>query len=268
MHPWMLPAFYLHQALSAGAILRTSCQVIGGYYAEEGERHWELKCKCGDQEELIKARIVINCAGNYGDIVENLCDGGSRTSDFIITPRKGQFAVLEKGAASDVRFIILSVPTDRTKGVLVSRTIFGNVIIGPTAEDQRDREEATIDQQIIEQIFQSGTEMIPSLQQRHIVGTYAGLRPASQYRDYQIGASRGWITVGGIRSTGLSASMGIGEEVWRLYKKESGDKDRDMRIYPHSVESVTWKGDDLIVKVNGRESIVLHKLVKIGMKDL
>ncbi len=89
----------------------------------------------------IAARIVINAAGLFGDRVEAL----ARPSPFTIKPRKGQFVVFDKPAARLVRSIILPVPTERTKGVVLFRTIFGNLAIGPTAEETDERDAATCD---------------------------------------------------------------------------------------------------------------------------
>jgi glycerol-3-phosphate dehydrogenase len=271
MNPWELAAFYLNQGLSAGSDFLTQTQVISGHYeAKSTEPHWQLHCNIKGKDQLLIAKIVINCAGNFADLVEQACEGGSRISDFKIKPRKGQFAVLEREASRDFTRIILPVPSDRTKGVLVSRTMYGNVIVGPTAEDQEHRSEALIDDEIIENILVSGQDMIPILSKRRVVGKYAGLRPASQYRDFQIGSARGWITVGGIRSTGLTASMGIGELVYDLYRKESGDlTDRTMTIYPHSTQKkISWNDNKLYIEINNRRHQVLHQLAKIALKDV
>lgn len=110
--------------------------------------------------------------------------------------------------------------------------------MGPTAEDQLSREDRSTDDKTIDMLRQQGVAMIPSLKEAAVIGTYAGLRPATEHRDYQIYANhqKRWITVGGIRSTGLTASSGIAEYVADLYDRiMSGklngtvvmDRDRD-----------------------------------------
>jgi len=151
-------------------------------------------------------------------------------------------------SASAVQSIVLPVPNERTKGVLVSPTIMGATIVGPTAEDQQEREHAMVSevcwrlfarastgasaeplcvcarasmmrvQPVVESLRQHGASLVPGLRWHREIGTYAGLRPASEHRDYQIEAvpERQYISVGGIRSTGLTAALGIASHVERL----------------------------------------------------
>ncbi|MEZ5774114.1 MAG: FAD-dependent oxidoreductase [Hyphomicrobiaceae bacterium] len=168
---------------------------------------WHLATKRGD----IAARLVVNCAGNFGDRVEALAGRGG----FTIRPRKGQFVVLDKTARRFMPTIVLPVPTARTKGIVLCPTAFGNVLVGPTAEDQDDREDASVDEATLKTLIAEGTRMVPALGDEPVTALYAGLRPASERSDYIIDADRGagWITVAGIRSTGLTAALGIGEHV-------------------------------------------------------
>ena len=107
------------------------------------------------------------------------------------------------------------MPTERTKGVLLTRTVFGNLLLGPTAEDQDDRIHAACEEAVLRRIIAEGEAMLPDLAGQTVTATFAALRPATEHRDYvlKVDAENGWITVGGIRSTGLSASLGIGEWV-------------------------------------------------------
>ena len=201
--PWSAPLGYMTQALMHGASLVTHAEVRS--VAREGTA-WRLTTAAGD----FASRIVVNAAGLFGDRVEALrgVDPG-----FTVRPRKGQFVVFDKPAASLVNAIILKVPTERTKGVLLARTVFGNLLLGPTAEDQDDRLHATCDGPTLSAMIAEGTQMLPALAGQTVTANFAGLRPATEHRDYvlKVDAANGWITVGGIRSTGLSASLGLGE---------------------------------------------------------
>jgi glycerol-3-phosphate dehydrogenase len=166
------------------------------------------------------AGLVINAAGNQGDIIEAIC----RPSPFKITPRKGQFVVFDKPASKLIHAIILPVPTERTKGIVMCRTAFGNLLVGPTAEDQEDRSLAEVDQATLQHLIDKGCEMLPDLRQQTVNAVYAGLRPATQFKDYQIEAlpDRRWITVAGIRSTGLTGALGIAQHVAELHQQHFG----------------------------------------------
>ena len=208
--PWSAPLAYAHQALAHGAEIRRSSEVTSGVY--DG-KIWTLETHRGN----VQARIVINAAGNFGDRVEAI----ARPSPFTITPRRGQFVVFDKPAARLAKAIILPVPTERTKGVVLFRTIFGNLAIGPTAEDVDERDVAACDQPTLERLKARAIEMVPELSGTGVTAIYAGLRPASDRKDYIIEALKGrsWITVGGIRSTGLTAALGIACHVEKLYEE-------------------------------------------------
>ena len=208
--PWSAPLAYALQAIANGAIVQRNREVTGGEF--DGS-HWRLETTRGP----IGAEIVINCAGLFGDLVDSII----RDPPFRINPRKGQFVVFDKSAASLVDTIILPVPTEATKGVLVAPTAFGNVLVGPTAEEQDDREMAAVDTATLKMLVRRAAEIVPALAKHPVTATYAGLRPATQFKDYQIEAltERQWITVGGIRSTGLTGALGIGAHVRRLYEQ-------------------------------------------------
>jgi glycerol-3-phosphate dehydrogenase len=208
--PWSAPLAYALQAIANGAVVRRNCEVTGG---ELDDGRWRLETTQGP----INAEVVVNCAGLFGDMVESIV----REAPFRIAPRKGQFVVFDKSAASLVETVILPVPTEATKGVLVAPTAFGNVLVGPTAEEQDDRETAAMDTATLKRLIRRAAEIVPGLAEHPVTAAYAGLRPATQFKDYQIEAlaERQWITVGGIRSTGLTGALGIGAHVRRLYER-------------------------------------------------
>jgi glycerol-3-phosphate dehydrogenase len=201
--PWSAPLGYITQAVMHGAVLMTDAEVTGLVRRHDG---WLVETRRGP----VAARLVVNAAGLFGDRVEALA---GRAARFTIRPRKGQFVVFDKPAHDLVEAIILRVPTERTKGVLIARTVFGNLLVGPTAEDQEDRIHATCEESVLRRIMAEGEAMLPALAGQTVTATFAALRPATEHRDYvlDVDAGASWITVGGIRSTGLSASLGIGE---------------------------------------------------------
>jgi glycerol-3-phosphate dehydrogenase len=211
--PWSAPLAYAQQAIAHGSIIHRKAEVTQAEYRHD---HWLLQAGA----QSIQARVVINAAGLFGDRVEAF----ARPSPFTIKPRKGQFVVFDKPAARLVRAIILPVPTERTKGVVLFRTIFGNLAIGPTAEETDAREAATCDTATLGKLKARAIEMVPTLSEVGINAIYAGLRPATEHKDYVIEAlaDKNWITVGGIRSTGLTGSLGIAQHVERLFRKHFG----------------------------------------------
>jgi glycerol-3-phosphate dehydrogenase len=211
--PWSAPLAYAMQALANGGQMLRGATVTGGRLVEDG---WVLDTTGG----AVTAGVVINCAGNQGDLIEAI----ARPSPFHIRPRKGQFVVFDKSAHALARAIILPVPDERTKGVVITRTAFGNLLVGPTAEDQEDRETATVEEAVLQDLIARGRQMLPGLAEHPVTAVYAGLRPATEYKDYQIAAlpKRRWITASGIRSTGLTGSLGIAAHLARLYGDNFG----------------------------------------------
>jgi glycerol-3-phosphate dehydrogenase len=199
--PWSAPLAYLTQALAHGAQAWFGAEVLAGKFNGTG---WLLDTARG----TLRAGHVINCAGLYGDIVEQRCLG---EASFTIRPRKGQFVVFDKPAARLFTTTLLPVPTERTKGVVLARTIFGNVLVGPTAEEQTDRDRASVDQAALKALVAKAVEMVPALAAMPVNAAYAGLRPASDTKAYRIRHERDrhWVTLGGIRSTGLTSALGL-----------------------------------------------------------
>lgn len=209
--PWSAAHGYLLQAMANGAVLRRQAEVLAGRH-EDGL--WHLATTAG----AVSAELVINAAGLWGDEVDRRVTGQSW---FTIKPRKGQFVVYDKTAAALAGHILLPVPTKITKGIVVCRTAFGNLLVGPTAEEQDDREHATLERETLQALMRRGCEILPALAGHEVTAVYAGLRPATEEKEYRIRTdlAPGYICVGGIRSTGLSAALGIAAHVLRLAKR-------------------------------------------------
>ncbi|MBA3909436.1 MAG: FAD/NAD(P)-binding oxidoreductase [Rhodobacter sp.] len=206
--PWSAAHGYLLQALENGAVLMRRAEVLAG---RRSAGDWHLATTSG----AVQAGLVINAAGLWGDEVDRRVTGESW---FEIRPRKGQFVVYDKTAAALLGHILLPVPTKLTKGIVVCRTAFGNLLVGPTAEEQDDREHATLDRPTLQALMRRGEEILPALAGHEVTAVYAGLRPATEEKEYRIRTdlAEDYICVGGIRSTGLSAALGIAAHVLRL----------------------------------------------------
>ena len=160
----------------------------------------------------LACRVVVNCAGLEADSVARLAGDDS----FSIYPRKGEFLVFKQPVGEPLDRILLPVPTKRTRGVLVFPSIDGKVIAGPTAVDLADKRDWSVRPEARDEIMPKAIQMFPPLEHAEPIAAYAGLRPAGQGVNYVIGPSRkcpGLVNVAAIRSTGLSASLGIGDRV-------------------------------------------------------
>lgn len=206
--PWSAPLGYLTQAVGLGAQLVRNAEVLSGSF----DGAWRIETTAGP----ILAASIVNAAGLFGDIVDARL---GLAPEFTIMPRKGQFVVLDKAARRHVPRIVLPVPTEITKGIVVCPTAFGNVLVGPTAEEQDDRERATVETATLEALLKRGAEIVPALASISVTAVYAGLRPASEKKHYRISVrpDRRAITLGGVRSTGLSAALGLAQHALTLH---------------------------------------------------
>jgi glycerol-3-phosphate dehydrogenase len=202
--PWSPSIAFATEAIGAGVELRLGTQVTD--VAHDGDE-WLLHTSDGP----IRAGWVVNAAGLGADLLNRRFGH----DEFTIAPRRGQLIVFDKLARGLVSSIVLPVPTERTKGVLVAPTVYGNVLLGPTAEDIEDRVDTDTTASGLDGLLDAGRRILPDLVQEEVTATYAGIRAATEHRDYQITIheQERYACVGGIRSTGLTASLAIAEHV-------------------------------------------------------
>jgi glycerol-3-phosphate dehydrogenase len=159
----------------------------------------------------LMTRFLVNAAGLHSDELDRMLGNDG----FTVTPRRGELIVFDKLARALVDHIVLAVPTGTTKGVLLAPTVFGNVLLGPTAEDIADKTDTSSTHEGLTYLWSEGARIMPALLRHEVTAVYVGLRAATEHGDYAltIHAPDGYACVGGIRSTGLTASMAIAEHV-------------------------------------------------------
>ena len=204
---WSTSIALATDAVARGCDLRLDTVVTG---IEVGPDTTVVTTDRGDLE----TRWVVNAAGLGGDVVERMV-GLDR---FTLNPRRGELLVFDKLAGPKVPVIVLPVPSKVGKGVLVSPTIYGNVMLGPTAEDLADRADTATTEDGFAFLREQGARLMPSLLEEEVTAAYAGLRAAHDRTDYVIeaDAERRYAVAGCIRSTGLTSSMAVAEHVGRL----------------------------------------------------
>ncbi|MFI7351399.1 FAD-dependent oxidoreductase [Streptomyces sp. NPDC049936] len=205
--PWTTTLAYATQAVRAGVHLHLEAPV-GHAGHHDGVHH--LTTPRG----TLRARHLVNAAGLHADTLDRQLGH----DDFTVTPRRGQLIVHDTFARALVRHILLPVPTALGKGVLVAPTVHGNVLLGPTAEDLDDKDATESTAEGLRRLREQGRRILPALLEEEVTAVYAGLRAATEHDDYRITAhpGQGCVTVGGIRSTGLTASLAIAEHVTGL----------------------------------------------------
>ena len=200
--PWTTTLAYATEAMDRGVQVLLDTRVD----AVQVEDEWTtLTTSTGE----VRARWVVNAAGMGADVLDREF-GHDR---FTVVPRRGELFVFDKLTRPMAPVIVLPVPSKVGKGVLVSPTIFGNVMLGPTAEDLVDRRDTSTSEAGFAFLLEKGRRIMPALVDEEVTASYAGLRAATEHSDYviDVDADQRYLVLGGIRSTGLTASMSLAE---------------------------------------------------------
>ena len=200
--PFTTPLAFATEAVLAGCELRRGVPVTRIERVVEG-----FRVEAGG--EALTTRYLVNAAGQHADDLHRQLG----YSNLTITPRRGELIVFDKLARPLLRHIVLAVPTGTSKGVLLAPTVFGNILLGPTAEDVEDKEDTSSTAGGLAYLRSEGARIVPELLEHEVTAVYVGLRTASDDPDCRISVDDGYACVAGIRSTGLTASMAIAEHV-------------------------------------------------------
>ena len=209
--PFGLNVALAENAAVNGAEFLFNAEVQG---VEKTDCGWRVSTTAGDFE----AKIVINAAGVHAGTLHNMVSEEKMT----IINRRGDYYLLDK-QASCVRHTIFTLPNKMGKGVLVSPTVHGNTIVGPTAIDIPDPENTATTAEGLEDAGRKASYMIRNLPLRQVITSFAGLRAHCTVDDFVIGqvpGAPGFLDVAGIESPGLSASPAIGEYVAEIVKNQ------------------------------------------------
>lgn len=168
-------------------------------------------------------RVIVNMAGLGSRALADAYGG----QPFDIHPRRGQFLLFDACARDAIQHILLPVPTQKTKGVIVSPTIYGNLLAGPTAEDLPLDCPAATDTTIegLQSVLAGGCQLYPELAKQPVISVYAGARCACDQGNYLVRYNDGLsgvVTVTGVRSTGLTGSIALAEYLVDGIRHECG----------------------------------------------
>ncbi|MHB1317239.1 MAG: FAD-dependent oxidoreductase [Anaerolineae bacterium] len=215
--PFALCYAAAENAVSNGVELRLETEVQG--FLREGD--------AGDGGAIagvvtnrgtFRSRWTIIAAGLHADDLMHIAglDG------FTITPRKGEYFVLDRTARAQVRNVLFPCPTPVSKGILVTPTIHGNVMIGPTATDIDDKENLSTTAEGLNEVMTGALKLVPGLDMRQIIRSYTGLRATGSTGDFLIECPPerpGLLVLAGIESPGLTASPAIASHVVEMLRE-------------------------------------------------
>lgn len=160
----------------------------------------------------IETDYVVNAAALHCDDIAAMVG----KADYKVVARRGQFYILDKNTTCKVSNIVLPIPTKVTKGKLMTPTIHGNMLVGPTAEDLDDKVDVSVTTEGLNSIYADVSRMIPNVNIRDTITQYSGLRPNRNPEGLHVDTYedlKGYVNLSGVRSTGLTLSVSMGKYV-------------------------------------------------------
>ncbi len=201
------------------------------------EKGWLLETNRGQFE----AKCVVNAAGVYADVIHNMVS----EQKIRITPRRGDYCLLDKSAGGHVARVIFALPGKYGKGILVTPTVHGNLLVGPTAVDTENKEGSNTTREGLDQVIEKAGENVKNLPMRSVITSFAGLRAHEENHEFIIGeveGAAGFVDCAGIESPGLTASPAIGvmvagivREILQLEENPSFDGTRKGILKPQEL---------------------------------
>ena len=202
--------------------------------------------------DCIDTRVVISAAGVYGDALHNqLC-----ADKLTIVPRRGEYCLMDRTCGQLVQHTIFQLPSAMGKGVLVTPTVHGNLLVGPTAVDQPDKDRTATTAEGLRSVAETAAKSVENLPMRDVITSFAGLRAhlSGPEDDFIVGESTdGFFEAVGIESPGLSSAPAIGRYLAelaaaKLHAAEKKDFIAQRRDMPHPREMDFASRQDLIAR--------------------
>ncbi len=209
--PFITTHACVQNAVINGVDFKRDEEVIG---IEKEDSYYIVKTKKGEY----KTRYVINCAGLYSDKISGMMGEAS----YEILPHKGEYHIFDKSEFDKVHSVIFKSPANGTKGVLVTPTVHGNLIMGPT-KTFCDREDTSTNVEALAEVDRLGKQMVEGISFQKSIRLFSGVRASTKERDFHIYEKEGYdnfIEVGGIDSPGLASSPAIAEYVAMILDKK------------------------------------------------
>jgi len=209
---------FMDNAQQNGVELFLETEVTGVLLSEEKDRIRGVATNRGN----FYAPLVVNAAGVYSDVVARMAGDES----FRIHPVRGEYFLFDKTAGNLLSSFLFTCPTEKGKGITISRTADGNLLIGPTAIPQEDRRATPTTAEGLREVTEEARELLPDIPFNLTITSFAGLRASPESGDFHIGivdSPRGFVNIGGIKSPGFTCAPAIASFVVESMKEELGD---------------------------------------------
>ena len=173
----------------------------------------------------VSCRYVVNAAGVYADVIHNMVS----EQKIQINPRKGDYCLLDKECGGHVQHTVFHLPDEKGKGVLVTPTVHGNLLVGPTATEVTDREATATTAADLRSVIERSARSIRNIPFNHVITSFSGLRARCTKDDFILGEAQdceGFFDAAGIESPGLSSAPAIGAYMAEMVAEKAEAKRR------------------------------------------
>ena len=209
--PYQLTVAAVGNAMDNGAELKLNFEIAS---IEKADGEFVVKSTDG---ECVTGKYLINCAGAGADRIAKLANDDS----FTIIPRAGEYMLMDKTEGTRVRHTIFQVPTVEGKGILVSPTVDGNLLLGPTAAVVKDGDSTETTAAGLEVVQKLALKSVPGVNLRSVITSFSGVRSSVKGGDFIIGFSEkteNLLNVAAIDSPGLTCCVAIAEYAVNIMK--------------------------------------------------
>lgn len=192
-----------------------------------------------NHEKEYRGRYVVNSSGIYSDKVSKMLG----VDDFEILPRSGEYLLFTRGTGDPINTVIFQLPTKLGKGVLLASTYYGNLLIGPDAVDDGEREDTSTHLERIARIYEQTKALYDKINPKLFIRSFTGIRARSSSGDFIIEETRvpGFINVAGIQSPGLTSSPAIADRVVEILREAGLELVEDPNFDPYRKGIITKK---------------------------
>lgn len=194
-----------------GNAMDNGCELKTNFFVKEIVKK-DGAFEISSDKETVTAKYLVNAAGLFADDLNKLL----YESDFSTHPRKGEYFVMDKAQGALIKSTVFVTPSAKGKGILVSPTVDGNLLLGPTADDIEDKTDLETTDSGSLMIKSQALKSVSGVDLRKIITSFAGLRAVGNSGDFEITGKDNYVAAMGIESPGLSASPAIAEYIAEL----------------------------------------------------
>lgn len=267
VNPFTLSVHAIENAVDNGVKLFLEEKVV--LINKDDSGFYNITCQSGN---VYQTKIIINAAGIYSDEIHKMVE----PIDYFLTPRKGEYFILDHYCDDLVKHTIFPLPSEKGKGILVTPSIGGTFLVGPSAEAMASKDDVSTDKFTLDEIKRQALNLVPSIPFNQVIRTFAGSRPTPNTHDFIIRYAKcdnHFITLSGIESPGLASSPAIAEYVVNEYVskvielKENQNFNPYVKKRPHLKEMSIEERNKFIAK-NPEYGRIVCNCEKISLGEI